>query len=66
MTLQERIQHVAQGCLLHHDHHDHGERDLEKRGLIWFPFAGADLLSSRGMPHLTEAGRALLTKGVGK
>ncbi len=63
MTLHERVQHIAVGCLLHHDHHDHGERDLEKRGLVWYPHAGPDLMASRGMPYLTQSGRDLLTKG---
>lgn len=45
MMLIERIRHVASGCLLDHGHN---ERDLERRGLIWYPHAGPDPLASRG------------------
>ena len=65
MSLRERLQHIASGCLLHHDHHDHGERDLEKRGLVWYPYAGPDFGASRGMPYLTADGRAALRQSAG-
>ena len=60
MTLIDRIRHIAAGCLLDHGHDEH---DLERRGLIWYPYAGADPLGERGMPHLTAAGREALLAG---
>lgn len=63
MTLIERIRHIAAGCLLDFDGHRHDERDLEQRRLIWYPYASPDPLASRGMPHLTAAGREALRTG---